>query len=535
MSRHPVAFMSYVRFDDEHENGRLTEFCKQLSGEVRLQTGEKFHIFQDRNDIAWGQQWKQRIDESLDGATFLIPIITPSFFKSPPCRDEFNLFLDREKRLRRNDLILPVYYVNSSVLNDETKREADPMAKVIASRQYADWRELRFEPFTSPQLRKTLAQMATQIAEALERGKPAAPPVTLSAPAQTAREASSQSPTAALPMREAAEQPTEASLRPAQKTEPPTCVVDALHRGDHATLTDALNAAKPGDRILVRPGLYREGIVIDKTVEIIGDGPLGEVVIEATGKSAVLFQANMGRIANLTLRQAGGGRWHCVNIAQGRLDLEECDITCQSLSCVAIHGGADPRLRRNRIHDGKECGVLVYENGQGTLEDNEIMASGLAAVEIKTGGNPTLRRNHIHDGNQGGVFVHENGQGTLEDNEIAANAFAGVSIKTGGNPTLRRNRIHDGKKSGVFVYENGQGTLEDNDIVSNGEAGVEIKGGGNPTLRRNRITKNATEAVWVHDGGQGVFEDNDLRGNTKVAWNIAPDCLEKVTRKGNKE
>jgi molecular chaperone DnaK (HSP70) len=79
-----------------------------------------------------------------------------------------------------------------------------------------------------------------------------------------------------------------------------TRVVDALCRGDHVTLNDALKVAKPGDRILVRPGLYKEGVVIDKPVEIIGEGDLGEVVIEATGKDVVLFQASIGLIANLT-------------------------------------------------------------------------------------------------------------------------------------------------------------------------------------------------------------------------------------------
>jgi cobaltochelatase CobT len=78
--------MSYVRFDDQYEDGRLTEFCQRLSGEVRLQTGSEFPIFQDRKDIAWGQQWQQRIHESLDAVTFLIPILTPDFFKREACR-----------------------------------------------------------------------------------------------------------------------------------------------------------------------------------------------------------------------------------------------------------------------------------------------------------------------------------------------------------------------------------------------------------------------------------------------------------------
>lgn len=42
MTERPAAFMSYVRSDDQHENGRLTELCKRLSGELRLQTGEEF-------------------------------------------------------------------------------------------------------------------------------------------------------------------------------------------------------------------------------------------------------------------------------------------------------------------------------------------------------------------------------------------------------------------------------------------------------------------------------------------------------------
>ena len=74
----------------------------------------------------------------------------------------------------------------------------------------------------------------------------------------------------------------------------------ALHRGDFSTITAAIEAAKPGDRILVRPGLYREGFVVDKPLEIIGDRNRDDVVIEAKGKDVLMFQTTMGRVANLT-------------------------------------------------------------------------------------------------------------------------------------------------------------------------------------------------------------------------------------------
>jgi hypothetical protein len=36
LSSNPIAFMSYVRMDDAHENGRLSQFRERLSGEVRI-------------------------------------------------------------------------------------------------------------------------------------------------------------------------------------------------------------------------------------------------------------------------------------------------------------------------------------------------------------------------------------------------------------------------------------------------------------------------------------------------------------------
>jgi F-box protein 11 len=442
----------------------LTQFREDLSAEVQRQIGEEFLIFQDRKDILWGQNGEAQIKESLDEVTLLIPIITPSFFKSPACRRELQRFLEREKKLGRKDLILPVYYIDCPLLNNKEKQARDELAQAIFAHQYVDWRELRHEPFTSLEVGKTLAQRAAQIRDALERMQASEEPKDPKPDADVAHRPAED---IAVPLL-----PDIGSMiegrGPTAKTEPPIRVVDQMHRGDHVTITEAIEMANPGDRILIRPGLYQEGLVIDKPgLEIIGDGNLDDVVVQAAGMDALLFKTTMGRVTNLTLRQMGGdGYWFGVDIAQGRLELDGCDITSQSLSCVVIHSDADPRLRRNRIHDCEAGGVFVYDNGQGVLEDNEIFRN-TCGVSISTGGNPTLRRNHIHDCEDGGVIVYNNGQGLLEDNDI----LSFVVIGEGGNPTLRRNRIHDCEDDGVLIQENGQGVLEDNDIFGNACAG----------------------------------------------------------------
>jgi len=168
MTGRPAAFMTYVRFDDQHDDGQLTRLRQLISAEVETQTGGEFAIFQDRNDIAWGQNWRRRIEDALDETTLLLVIVTPGLFRSPACRDEVARFLERERALGRDDLIVPIYYVSTPEFDDPVGRETDELALLLASRQYADWRELRFEPWTSPPARKAIAQLAARIRDSIQ-------------------------------------------------------------------------------------------------------------------------------------------------------------------------------------------------------------------------------------------------------------------------------------------------------------------------------------------------------------------------------
>ena len=173
MAAEPAVFMSYARFDDQLDDGQLTLLRERLSMEVRAQIGEEFAIFQDRNDIAWGQNRQQRIDEALDAVTVLLVIVTPSLFRSEACRNEVLRFRERECALGREDLILPLYYISAREIEDPEVRKGDELARVLATRQFADWRDLRFEPFTSSEVRRAIARLASQMGTSFRRPTPA--------------------------------------------------------------------------------------------------------------------------------------------------------------------------------------------------------------------------------------------------------------------------------------------------------------------------------------------------------------------------
>jgi hypothetical protein len=83
-----VGFWSYVRQDDEGDHGRILALANDLREQYRMQTAEELELFVDRESIEWGEAWKERIDTAIAGTTFFIPIITPSYLRSPECRRE---------------------------------------------------------------------------------------------------------------------------------------------------------------------------------------------------------------------------------------------------------------------------------------------------------------------------------------------------------------------------------------------------------------------------------------------------------------
>jgi len=162
-----LAFMSYTQIDDEREKGRITDLRWSLSNEVAMQTGEEFPIFQDREDILTGQRWESRIESVIDGTTFLITVITPSFFNSEMCMKEVEQFFRREAALSRDDLIIPILYVPTPALKDSNNE----IARNLSSRHYFIWGDLRFEESNSNKYREKVSELAEQIVSAIERSR----------------------------------------------------------------------------------------------------------------------------------------------------------------------------------------------------------------------------------------------------------------------------------------------------------------------------------------------------------------------------
>ena len=334
-------------------------------------------------------------------------------------------------------------------------------------------------------------------------------------------------------------------------------VVDASGKGDFTSLVDAVRETQVDGQLVVRPGLYRGSLVLERPMQITGEGSAAEIVLESETGNCLTLRDGEVTVRGLTLR-GRVMRGPSVEVFSGRLAMEDCIISSENSACISASGSSARLLLKGCTFSGsREQGLLLTGGASAEVQECEITRSGGPGVEVQTGGSLVVRQSRIQDaspglfvaarqveverctirgnalanimvkrggaptirgctieaGKQVGLFFLEGGSGIVEDCTILGNALAGIESKHDSNPTVCRCRIQGGKQSGLFFSEGGRGTIEECDIFGNELSGIEIKSDADPVLRRCRIHGCKANGIYIYETGRGIIEECEVLAN----------------------
>ncbi|WP_066939349.1 nitrous oxide reductase family maturation protein NosD [Streptomyces sp. NBRC 110611] len=305
-----------------------------------------------------------------------------------------------------------------------------------------------------------------------------------------------------------------------------------VHSGE--SIQRAVDAARPGDTIKIRPGEYRENVVIDKSgLHLVGSG---KVVIRPPGT----------RARDACGAQSGSGI--CV---VGRKDRPVRDVTLRGLTVEGFARNGiwasdterlsviDVAARKNGV-----WGIAQQKSTRGVIKGNDVTENGDAGVFVantvtEEGGAPDL----------GGTRIEHN---RMWNNRI------GLTVRRVRNLTVAHNSM-TGNCGGLFIVGDesrpraGELTVRDNDISRNNKqcpatkrlpalqgSGIVLTGTEKARVVNNRIQGNAGKSPL--SGGVVVFqsfvkalsENNDVLDNT-LTDNEPADLVNGDTKgKGNR-
>ena len=114
-----------------HANKDKLEFVNNLHTSLEKLGVE---IFYDSKSLEWGDNWKQRILEGVEKATFAIIVISENFFNREWTEKELNEFLTRQTS-EGQKLILPIIH---NISNDDLQEKYPEVGDIqtISSQEY---------------------------------------------------------------------------------------------------------------------------------------------------------------------------------------------------------------------------------------------------------------------------------------------------------------------------------------------------------------------------------------------------------------
>ncbi len=314
----------------------------------------------------------------------------------------------------------------------------------------------------------------------------------------------------------------------------------AMHTvGQGESIAATLQSVQPGDIVRLTGTEYRENLVIDVPVTLVG---VNMPVIRGGYKGNVVHVLAPGtEIRGVHVSEASPlltKDMACILIEADSVTVRESRIT-ESLHGIYVKGGNNALIAGNRIEGRLDLieadrgnGIHLWNSHGNRIVDNEIL-NVRDGIYFSFANKTEIERNHVHHVRYGLHYMYSNdnafSDNLFEHNVAGAalmysenilfsrNTFArcrgyrayGILLQSMENVTATSNLILDNSR-GLFLNNATGNTFENNDVVDN-DLAIQLNGGcdGN-VFAGNNFLDNLSELLldvsdretkWAGDNG----------------------------------
>ncbi|MEM7474064.1 MAG: protein kinase [Planctomycetota bacterium] len=321
---------------------------------------------------------------------------------------------------------------------------------------------------------------------------------------------------------------TPADLGTAQEAEQPAQIIVSLSGdGTHESLAEAIEAAKPDAEIQVSAGTYRESLLIEKNVQLVGLGSRDEVRIVGQENAAFTIKgdAQVG-FANLFI-DAKGTDINTVELISGELEIKGCELETSSYDCIKVHPASSLQISSCRLSSMENPAIVSKQAKKLTIDncDFQFDLASVAverkqqAVAIELTESPATIQNCTFTGTgkkgKGISARGSSGRILIDENRFTGLMHAVELFECRDVNLVGLNLISDCQLG--IVAESSSGVLEELEILES-QIGCSLDG-KNSFLFSNATVRNCKYGIRILDSDV-EFEGSKIENNTLVAMMV---------------
>ena len=242
-------------------------------------------------------------------------------------------------------------------------------------------------------------------------------------------------------------------------------------------IQSAIENATSGDTIYAWNGTFRENLIIDKEVVLLGNGT-GSTIIDGAGNTSVKVTGKYATIANLTVKGATGSDEYGihVNSSGGGLNATGVRLHDNYNGLYFDNKGWGSRIADSTIDSNSDSGLDVQGSSGIRIENCTISNNGKHGIYLSATPDALVYGNHIHNNSNGGIYASSSGSGFgIHHNQIVDNGHAGIRLFSVLESIVTYNEVRDNNGPGIYTSARDSEFLHNN--VTGNSYGILFWGG----------------------------------------------------------
>jgi len=217
---------------------------------------------------------------------------------------------------------------------------------------------------------------------------------------------------------------------------------------DYPTIQEAINNADEGDIIFVSSGTYYEGVVVNRTVMLVGENKVATIIdANWTGDVLTIVSENVV-VRGFTIQHGYNGFW---------LSTSHCSIANNFIMDNLVDGvhlewpeAKDNIITNNLMMGNDGCAVALYFISQYNTIWQNVMISNYLGIGLAIAPHNFIYDNIIRNNDEAGVVLLSSDNNWIERNHIENNGWNGSLYS-----------------SGIFLSFSNSNTIYNNNFVNN--------------------------------------------------------------------
>lgn len=277
---------------------------------------------------------------------------------------------------------------------------------------------------------------------------------------------------------------------------------------DYSTIQAAVNAAFPGDVILVENGVYNEQVTITTSF------------IKIIGEEQAILDGQMNLSTGFILNNASGVVIKSFTIKNYRSDgidilgnssaniIEKTEVSNVNYYGIFLASAvANCRIIGSSI-SGANIGVYNLSNNL-KLEGSCVSFNGSYGIYCSgNSANVLISRNNIHNNYNYGIVFFGN-SATITANKVFKSNGYGMYVSS--NCLISDNQVYENSSNGIILVGIND-IVKENRVSKNGGSGIYVNGSGNHFVIRNNSSDNTANGILITTTGNTI-EGNKAWGN----------------------